>query len=115
MSKHRRGSGDGGREDAKEIVELKCKLSDVIAKKSDNDQQLIDATKKIVDLEARLIAVTLVRDQLEARLLEVREQLKLRDIEIGRLQQTKRDQADEILALDVRLQVALFSLQCGKC
>ncbi|KAI6206436.1 hypothetical protein M3Y94_00910300 [Aphelenchoides besseyi] len=100
LNKRQRQNSTSSRNDSRDIAELQEKLDRVIAKKSENDQQLIDATKKIVDLEARLSAVTETKGELEHQLREVREQLRKREEELRELQHSKQEIADEVLALN---------------
>lgn len=77
-------------------------MADIYKKRSQNDQLLIDAQKKIADLEANLSALLETKSKLENQLRETRQKLQETEQKLRETEEDKNNIGDEIISLHVR-------------
>ena len=88
-------------DESKEVQSLKDELSDLYKKRSQNDQLLIDAQKKIGDLEATLAVILEAKSKLETQLKSIKQQLSEKEQKVKDIQEEKDAMGDEIITLHV--------------
>lgn len=90
-------------DDSKQVQQLKDELAELYKKRSQNDQLLIDAQKKIGDLEVNLSIVLDAKAKLDTQLKEARKQLREKEQKLRDFQQEKDALSDEVITLHVSL------------
>lgn len=78
-------------------------MSDLYKKRSQNDQLLIDAQKKIGDLEVNLSTVLEAKAKLDSQLRETRQKLQEAEQKLKDIKQEKEAMGDEIITLHVSM------------
>nr|QCC87394.1 autophagy protein ATG16 [Bursaphelenchus xylophilus] len=101
----RQSMGGGGSVDvSKDSQELRNELAEVYKKKAANDELLIEAQKKVRELEKRLTEVVESKGGLEHEVKELKIELEKKELELQELKTTNELLNDELLALNMETQ-----------